>query len=178
MADIRLRSEDYDGDETELCLINKKNKDLLVVVVDDTDRDLVKVIATDGRILSLERKLFHPEPVELPVKSLNPEQQEKLRSINQQIETEALETVRKVGEIVMYETSRLTFLARIIEPLAPHESFSIICRDGHFTMTKTQFYSTFSNVANSVSYRLNGNYNYSTTPSKAYLYCKSRRRGE
>jgi len=170
------RDDELDGEETELCLINTKTK-LPVVVIDDAGGDSVKVIATDGRILLLERALFDDDSIELLMNRLNQKQQEKLSSIRRKIEADALATVRAVEDEVAYEATRLTFLAKIIEPLKAGERFTVICRDGHFTMTKDQFYSTFANVANSDSYQLNGTYNYHTTPSKAFFYCTSRRGG-
>jgi hypothetical protein len=73
-----------------------------------------------------------------------------------------------------YEASRLLFKKNIIELLDWDETFTVKIKDKNeeFILTKKQFYDTFDNVVNSDSYKLNGNYSYSKTPSKAYKFLK------
>lgn len=65
---------------------------------------------------------------------------------------------------------RLAFHASEIEKLADHDSFEIITDNGTFRMTKKEFYSTFENVTESKSYRVDGFYHYPKTPKKALQY--------
>jgi hypothetical protein len=73
-----------------------------------------------------------------------------------------------------YEASRLLFKKNIIELLDWDQTFAVRIKDKNeeFVFTKKQFYDTFDNVVNSDSYKLNGNYSYSKTPSKAYKFLK------
>ena len=68
---------------------------------------------------------------------------------------------------VTYTHSRLCFKAKAIEPLNDLESFQINSKAGSFIMTKGQFYSVFSNVVVSRSYREKGIYHYPSPPSKS-----------
>lgn len=68
---------------------------------------------------------------------------------------------------VTYEHNRLCFLAEMIEPLQPDESFRVRANCGVFQMTKTDFQRVFANVAASKSYRLRGIYHYPYPPGKA-----------
>lgn len=69
--------------------------------------------------------------------------------------------------VACYTATRLTFRAAIIEPLAAHERFRVVTRDGTFEMTKAQFHRVFSNVVRSVSYRERGVYHYPNIPKAA-----------
>jgi hypothetical protein len=68
---------------------------------------------------------------------------------------------------VTYRATRLTFKRDRIEPLAPDEPFEVVTPEGIFRLTKREFNAAFRNVAESVSYRDRGNYNYSVLPRKA-----------
>jgi hypothetical protein len=72
--------------------------------------------------------------------------------------------------IVTYSASRLVFKAKAIEPLRHNERFRVETPEGIYEMTKAEFYESFPNVAKSDSYKANGNYRYSKTPSKALAY--------
>jgi hypothetical protein len=72
--------------------------------------------------------------------------------------------------VVEYEATRLLFRAKLIEPLHSSQSFRIITPGGVFEMTKSEFYSVFSNVVASASYRENGIYHYASLPRKALAY--------
>jgi hypothetical protein len=69
-----------------------------------------------------------------------------------------------------YTATRLLFKKEVIERLAPDEAFDIITPLGTFRMTRAQFYSDFSNVVATDSYRLKGIYSYSTLPDKALRF--------
>jgi hypothetical protein len=71
------------------------------------------------------------------------------------------------------KNKRLTFKAKIIEPLADNEVFRVECRDGNFEMTKSQFHSVFGNIVKSKSYsqsQYRYTYNYPKAPPEAYQF--------
>lgn len=68
---------------------------------------------------------------------------------------------------VSYTHSRLCFKAAVIEPLALAQTFRITTSVGTFAMTKRQFYTVFSNVVLTRSYREGGLYHYPKPPAKA-----------
>jgi hypothetical protein len=72
-----------------------------------------------------------------------------------------------------YRSSRLTFKAAVIEPLAGDEAFDVETPHGTFRLTKPEFYKTFPNVVNSKSYNEHGSYNYPRVPGKATPYLLS-----
>jgi hypothetical protein len=69
-----------------------------------------------------------------------------------------------------YRYYRLGFKKDEIEPLAAEDHFTVITPVGTFRMTKAEFYSTFSNVIRTRSYRVGGLYHYPTVPQKALRY--------
>tara|TARA_B110000211_G_C13931895_1_gene487554 strand:+ start:211 stop:867 length:657 start_codon:yes stop_codon:yes gene_type:complete len=71
-----------------------------------------------------------------------------------------------------FEYARLTFIKEDIELLSLDDRFTIYVKNDNetFSMTKKEFYETFSNVTKTKSYIRDGNYNYSRTPSKAYNF--------
>ncbi len=79
---------------------------------------------------------------------------------------------------VVYERTRLTFIANVIEPLGWHDAFRVTTPHGVFQMTKAEFYRDFPNVVESSSYRTGtaaanhggGYYHYYKVPNKAYKY--------
>ena len=75
--------------------------------------------------------------------------------------------------IAEYSASRLTFKRDVIEPLEMDDLIVIDTPEGVFEMTKADFYKTFPNVIESASYRSIGNYNYKTTPEKAFRFKKN-----
>ncbi len=79
-------------------------------------------------------------------------------------------TSNKEKSLKVYEFSRLSFLAKVIESLNAEESFRIICPEGTFQMTKNEFYSEFKNVVQSRSYREKGIYHYPKPPGKALKF--------
>ena len=66
-----------------------------------------------------------------------------------------------------YAHSRLCFKAAVIEPLALAQTFRVTTNVGTFAMTKRQFYTVFSNVVLTRSYREGGLYHYPKPPAKA-----------
>lgn len=69
--------------------------------------------------------------------------------------------------LVSYSSSRLTFKKAVIDGLSSEDRFQIKTPIGVFEMSKSDFLSTFANVAASKAYREGGVYNYSTLPAKA-----------
>ena len=74
--------------------------------------------------------------------------------------------------IIEYTASRLTFYSDRIEELDENDYFivNVTNDNASYKMTKNEFYETFFNVVNSISYKENGNYNYLKTPKKAFKY--------
>jgi hypothetical protein len=71
------------------------------------------------------------------------------------------------------KNKRLTFKAKIIEPLANNEVFRLECRDGNFEMTKAQFHAVFGNIVKSKSYsqsQYRYTYNCPKAPREAYQF--------
>lgn len=66
--------------------------------------------------------------------------------------------------------TRLTFKSSEIEPLSDNDLFELHTIEGTFRMTKKDFYTTFKNVRESKSYKINGLYHYPKTPKKAFQY--------
>ena len=54
---------------------------------------------------------------------------------------------------VTYRHARLCFLKDKIEGLEAEDAFRIICQDGIFQMTKSEFYEVFENIVTTISYR-------------------------
>lgn len=71
---------------------------------------------------------------------------------------------------VTYRHTRLCFRAELIEGLEAEDVFRIICYDGIFQMTKSEFYDVFDNIVNTDSYRLNGIYHSPKAPRKAMQF--------
>ena len=71
-----------------------------------------------------------------------------------------------------YTSARLTFKRDEIEALRDEDYFQVhVTNDNSsYKMTKKEFHDTFSNVINSKSYRVIGDYNYPKTPEKALKY--------
>lgn len=74
--------------------------------------------------------------------------------------------------MIEYTSTRLTFKKNEIKNLDENEYFKVNVTNDNATykMTKKEFYKTFLNVVNSISYKENGNYNYKKTPKKAFKY--------
>lgn len=72
------------------------------------------------------------------------------------------------GTLTTYQYSRVCFLAKYIEPLAPDQEFRMETPDGVFRMSKAQFQRDFANVVSSKSYRDNKIY-HTKTPMPAIL---------
>lgn len=76
-----------------------------------------------------------------------------------------------------YQSTRLSFRKNIIEQMLYSDILIIEVvgaqnpdNNGVFRLTKNDIYNTFSNVINSNSYKIDGNYNYIRTPTKANRY--------
>lgn len=158
-----------DEQETVLCVANLVTGNKFIYSK-DVSGDIFELIRPDGQKANLEKRLFRDDEIEVPISELHREQIEAYYELINKIET----TNNRAGGIE-YEAARLTFIKRHIERLKSNEYFTIICRDGHFKMTKAQFYADFPNVAGSKSYRDYGSFNYPTTPHRAYKYRVDRR---
>lgn len=66
-----------------------------------------------------------------------------------------------------YRHTRLCFLKAVIDRLKADESFRVICNDGIFQMTKTDFYEVFDNIVKTRSYLERGHYHSRKPPRKA-----------
>lgn len=86
------------------------------------------------------------------------------------VKNELLVKTKKTNCSIQYEFSRLCFKADLIEPLDWDDVFCVITKDGDFRMSKQEFYESFPNVVNSVSYREKGIYHYPKTPEKALRF--------
>ena len=66
----------------------------------------------------------------------------------------------------------MTFYRDRIEELDENDYFvvNVTNDNASYKMRKNEFYETFFNVVNSISYKENGNYNYLKTPKKAFKY--------
>ena len=66
----------------------------------------------------------------------------------------------------------MTFYIDRIEELDENDYFKVNVTNDNvsYKMRKNEFYETFFNVINSISYKENGNYNYLKTPKKAFKY--------
>jgi hypothetical protein len=73
-----------------------------------------------------------------------------------------------------YRATRLLFKANVIEPLTEDQTFRIETPEGTYEMSKAQFYTTFSHVAESGTYKSTGVYSYNRTPEKARQYLVSK----
>jgi hypothetical protein len=72
---------------------------------------------------------------------------------------------------IYYNSARLTFKRDLIEALKPDDIFEVtVNNEGTYRITKRDFYRIFSNVTESKSYQVIGNYNYKKTPSKALQF--------
>ena len=158
--------------ELMLCLITSKSKQPFVFGDDGPSPETVRLIRPDGRIVPLNRDLFEDDEVELPASALTEAQLVSMETLNNELDRAAVASVQAASGGVTYRAARLTFYRDIIEPLRAEQSFTIECRDGTFTMTKRDFYDVFDHVTESDSYRLQGNYNYSKTPDKAFAFAR------
>lgn len=75
-------------------------------------------------------------------------------------------------EVPSYKATRLLFKRKFIEQLDWNDEFIIhvTTSNDKFKLTKKEFYNVFNNVVLSNSYKIDGVYSYSTTPSKAYQF--------
>jgi hypothetical protein len=74
---------------------------------------------------------------------------------------------------VSWQGAKLTFYRHHIDPLKPHQKFSInVVGTGIFEMTKDQFMSSFSDVILSANYKSTGLFSYDSVPEKAMRYLK------
>jgi uncharacterized protein (DUF1697 family) len=69
-----------------------------------------------------------------------------------------------------YEAKHLTFRRDPIDALRNEELFEVITPAGRFRMSRGDFYTQFSEVANSSSYRQLGEYHYPMIPYKAFRF--------
>jgi len=71
-----------------------------------------------------------------------------------------------------FEYARLTFIRKDIDILSLDDSFTIYVKNDNetFSMTKKEFYESFSNVTKTKAYIRDGYYNYGKTPRKAYNF--------
>lgn len=69
-----------------------------------------------------------------------------------------------------YSASRLAFKASVIDRLEADQAFRIETPGGTFEMTRTEFETTFANVAESPTYRKTGSYSYASVPRKALRF--------
>ena len=74
-----------------------------------------------------------------------------------------------IGSIrAFWASTRLTFIKRFIEPLAPDDIFVVeVSGQATYAMSRRQFEANFSNVISSRSYSEYGSYNYKDTPHRA-----------
>lgn len=72
---------------------------------------------------------------------------------------------------VFWSSTRLTFIRRHIERLAPDQLFAIeVLGEATYAMTRQQFEETFPNVVASRAYGDFGSYNYKPTPARASAF--------
>ena len=108
------------------------------------------------RVLKLETKKSESEPVLDIKKKIAPKADRG--------------SVDKKRPAVGYQHPRLCFKAQLIEPLDPHDIFIVVTdKDGIFRFSKQDFYTTFPNVVQSISYQINGYYHYPAIPKKKAL---------
>lgn len=159
------------SEETVLCLINIKNRKPFVLIDDMDSSAFFKGINFKGGTAEYEKDLFEVEEVEVSINELTPEQSAAIKKLNNEEMKKSIEqaSTSENGD-VKYSATRLTFYRRLIEPLTDNQKIVISCRDGEFVMTKHQFKDVFSNVCQSVSYKIDGNYSYAKTPGKAYQF--------
>ncbi len=69
-----------------------------------------------------------------------------------------------------YRHTRLCFFRDKIEGLEAEESFRVICNDGIFQMTKSEFYEVFNNIIKTDSYLKMGQYHSRKPPAKAMQF--------
>jgi hypothetical protein len=96
-----------------------------------------------------------------------------IKLINNSLDYDKLSNANTVySNQEFYSSSRLTFKRDIIESLDEDGQFSVHVLPSNevFTFTKKEFYQVFDNVIASKSYMVNGIYNYSRTPQKAYEF--------
>lgn len=79
------------------------------------------------------------------------------------------------GSDVSYSASRLTFKAKVIEPLAEDDAFRVVTPSGTFQFTKAGFYRAFPGVVSSASYREKGLYNFPSVPRAALPFLVERK---
>jgi hypothetical protein len=80
------------------------------------------------------------------------------------------DTTASPDATVSYRYSRLCFKAKVIEPLAMHDTFEVVTLEGTFRMTKAEFYRDFANVVRSKSYLVGGIYHYRSPPLVALKF--------
>jgi hypothetical protein len=70
-----------------------------------------------------------------------------------------------------WSSTRLTFIKRLIEPLAPDDIFVVeVSGQDTYAMSRRQFEATFPNVVASRAYSEYGSYNYKDTPHRASAF--------
>jgi hypothetical protein len=71
----------------------------------------------------------------------------------------------------LWSSTRLTFIRRLIEPLAPDDIFVVeVSGQATYAMSRRQFEADFPNVVASRAYSEYGSYNYKETPQRASAY--------
>ncbi|WP_163988371.1 hypothetical protein [Pyxidicoccus caerfyrddinensis] len=71
----------------------------------------------------------------------------------------------------LWSSTRLTFIRRLIEPLAPDDIFVVeVSGQATYAMSRRQFEADFPNVVASRAYSEYGSYNYKDTPQRASAY--------
>lgn len=74
--------------------------------------------------------------------------------------------------VVRYSSTRLTFKAALIEPLAPDEHFRVDTPEGSFQMSKDEFYEAFPKLVQTHSYRVQGVYHSKAAPRHALRFLR------
>jgi len=70
-----------------------------------------------------------------------------------------------------WSSTRLTFIKRLIEPLAPDDIFVVeVSGQDTYVMSRRQFETTFPNVVMSRAYSEYGSYNYKDTPHRTTAF--------
>lgn len=71
------------------------------------------------------------------------------------------------GIKLSYSKKRLHFIRQLVEDLDPEEVFEIVCEPGTFRLSRAQFEEVFSNIIETESWNVHGEYHSKEPPSKA-----------
>jgi len=138
----------------------------------------IKTINKKGNITLSQNEISNKISTDEDKVTINEEANEEYRKLtNKEIELEPeINGLAEPSEF-RYTSTRLSFRKNIIEQMLDNDILFIEVvgtqnpdNNGVFRLTKNDIYNTFSNVINSNSYKIDGNYNYIRTPTKANRY--------